>query len=211
MKSKILGTVTLLIIILGNLGCSGFLTKTATPTSLPVQLNLALTNDPNTVAWLQLAANTNAKLNPTPTEPSRCDPLDHLDRACIRCRRLRSSSLRENRDNRVNYQHFKTQLNVNHLPRRKKVCCQSADKNHVHSGRHCFAHLYWYSTRNQITGQFTDGKYKTWEGYVQADWDALHAATNRGNKWYLRLLTFGRLTHHGSYVNVAEPDYDGYV
>jgi hypothetical protein len=50
-----------------TVGCSALLEKTASPTSVPVQLGVATTNDVNLVAYEELIQQLNNQLNPTPS------------------------------------------------------------------------------------------------------------------------------------------------
>jgi hypothetical protein len=50
-------------------GCKATLGTTAAPTSYPVTVGVATTNDAAAVAWEKVALAANAQLNPTPTTP----------------------------------------------------------------------------------------------------------------------------------------------
>ena len=73
-KQTLLFVAALTLSTLAGAGCGSMLGTNAAPTSLPVQLQTASTNDPNAVAWLRLIKAANENLNPTPTK----EPVDAL-------------------------------------------------------------------------------------------------------------------------------------
>ena len=68
-KKKIQFCLWTLALMLSASGCSGLLTRTASPTSIPVTSGIATTNQLAVVADLNEARSLNAALNPTPSAP----------------------------------------------------------------------------------------------------------------------------------------------
>ena len=60
----------LVVVLSGLLGisCDAMLERKASANSYPIKLDVATTNDLQTIAWLQLASRLNQIGNPTPTQ-----------------------------------------------------------------------------------------------------------------------------------------------